>query len=236
MIKLSFLRGNLSACSGEKGWGWHGMPDSTCWAWLRLHRQLLHGPACLQEAQREEWLSAGQLGSCWQRALHIQAAPRPGTQGATLRRKAGTGQLQNGTSGGLDPQTASERDTRLLLRPAWATTGASSTQRCSLRPAVPPHVGKVHVSSRLTLRSLQRPGCALAPLTSARAAGRTPRSSPGFLHGAVEPPGAGTTGSDIRDGTSASTPQTNRRPATLASVSLPGSLLTCCHSNGTCLY
>lgn len=107
MIKLSFLRGNLSACSGEKGWGWHGMPDSTCWAWLRLHRQLLHGPACLQEAQREEWLSAGQLGSCWQRALHIQAAPRPGTQGATLRRKAGTGQLQNGTSGGLDPQTAS---------------------------------------------------------------------------------------------------------------------------------
>lgn len=29
MISLSFLRGNLSPCSGGKGWGWHQAPDST---------------------------------------------------------------------------------------------------------------------------------------------------------------------------------------------------------------
>lgn len=50
MIKLSFLRGNLSPCSGGKGWGWHQTPDSAvlglavCTAGSAQPHSLLGGP------------------------------------------------------------------------------------------------------------------------------------------------------------------------------------------------
>lgn len=50
MIKLSFLRGNLSPCSGGKGWGWYQTPDSAvlglavCTAGSAQPHSLLGGP------------------------------------------------------------------------------------------------------------------------------------------------------------------------------------------------
>lgn len=93
MINLSFLRGNLSPCSGGKGCRWRPAPDSTCWGWPGLLGQALHSPTCFQEAQREGWRPSGQLGSHWQRPLCIQGLAQAGHPGSRAKEGHGYGPI-----------------------------------------------------------------------------------------------------------------------------------------------
>lgn len=145
-MNLSFLRGNSSACSGEKGWGWHQVPDSTMLGLAVFARAGSSGPTCVQEAQRVGWLPSGQLGSHWEGPLHPEPHPGRVKEGGWARdhyRQKGTS-FRAGSQWLLE-MLASEGRPKLL----W---GLLSLQGLLLlRPLGIQPMWKVHTISGLSL-------------------------------------------------------------------------------------